>query len=154
MMIARLQFRKTFLRKVTFTGELASMSRPAAFVNTPDDFFSHYALDLTCRLLKNNHPDLAVAIGKTLRQLKPVPYEVIAGNHTGEMYYCSEICEALNVQTVGKIVSTLTDMGEKALSMHYFPPAHLNMLRGLIDDWVALTEWLLEHSATDQSAYH
>lgn len=154
MMIARLTSRKTLLRKVKFTGELASMSRPAAFVNTPEDFFSHYALDLTCRLLKNNHPGLSDALKKTLHQLKPVPYEIIVGSHTGEMYYCSDICAALNVQTVGKIVSTLTDMGEKALSMHYFPPAHLNMLRGLIDDWVLLTEWLLRHSATDKSAFH
>lgn len=130
------------------------MSRPSPTATTPDDFFSHYALDLTCRLLKNNHRGLADAIQKTLQTLKPVPYEIIAGSHTGEMYYCADICKSLSVHTIGKIVSTLTDMGEKALAMHYFPPAHLNMLRGLIDDWVSLTEWLLKHSATDKTAYH
>jgi hypothetical protein len=130
------------------------MSRIPTDIQSPDDFFSHQALELTFRLLRNNNPRLATAIENTLLHIHIAPYEMIQGAHTGEMHYNVEIYDTLTAHTIGKIVSALTDIGERALQNHDMPPEHLNQLRNLIEDWVQLTEWILHRTAPDKSAYH
>ena len=130
------------------------MSRIIIETHTPDDFFSHQALELTFRLLRNNNPGLANAIKNTLSHIHVAPYKTIQGTHTGEMYFNAEIYEALSAHSIGKIVSALTEIGEQALQKHDMPPEHLNQLRKLIEDWVQLTEWVLQHTTPDKIAYH
>jgi len=130
------------------------MSRLPYEAQSPDDFFSHRTLDLTFRLLRNNNPGLASAINSTLSNLQIAPYEIYRGLHTGEMFFNVEVLESLTVPTIGKIVSALTELGERALNHKDFPPEHMNMLRSLIDDWAQLTEWILKHTTTDKTAYH
>lgn len=130
------------------------MSRIPIETHGPDDFFSHQALELTFRLLRNNNPGLANAIKNTLSHIHTVPYETVQGLHTGEMHFNAEVYEALSAHTIGKIVSALTAIGEQALQKRDMPPEHLNQLRKLIEDWVQLTEWVLRHTAPEKTAYH
>lgn len=130
------------------------MSRPPYEMHTADDFFSHSALELTFRLLRNNNPGLADAIKNTLSHLHLAPYESHCGIHTGEMFFNVEIFESLTVHTIGRIVSALTELGEGALKKNDLPQEHINMLRNLIDEWVQLTEWILRHTTTEKIAYH
>jgi hypothetical protein len=130
------------------------MSRIPIDTHSPNDFFSHRALELTFRLLRNNNPRLATAIENTLSHIHIAPYETVQGAHTGEMHYNTEIYDTLTAHTIGKIVSALTDIGERALQNHDMPLENLNQLRNLIEDWVQLTEWILHRTAPDKSAYH
>jgi hypothetical protein len=130
------------------------MSRIPVETHSPDDFFSHQALELTFRLLRNNNPGLANAIKNILSHIHTVPYDTIRGSYTGEMHFNAEIYQALSAHTIGKIVSALTALGEQALMQQDLPPEHLNQLRQLIEDWVQLTEWILNHTAPDKTAYH
>lgn len=119
---------------------------------TPEDFFSRQALELSFRLLRNNNPGLANAINKALAGLHLAPYEVTHKAHTGEMYYNAQLIAMLNVHVIGKIVSTLTEIGEQALHNQQLPSEHIKLLRNLIDDWVLLAEWVLRNSFSDKAA--
>ena len=130
------------------------MSRPPNDSYLPEDFFSHQALELTFRLLRNNNPGLANAIKNTMSHIHIAPYEVLRGAHTGEMHFNVEVYESLTAHTVGKIVSALTELGTEALNKHNLPQEHVSLLRNLIEDWVQLTEWILRHTAPDKAAFH
>jgi len=129
------------------------MSRQPSETYSPDDFFSHQALELTFRLLRNNNPGLANAIKNTLNHIHVAPYDMVRGAHTGEMHFNAEIYATLTAHTIGKIVSALTELGQQALAKNNLPPEHMNLLRSLIDDWVQLTEWLLRHTMLDKTAH-
>jgi hypothetical protein len=133
-------------------GEQGSMSRTQAVNHQPNDFFSHQTLELTFRLLRNNNSGLANAIKNTLTHIHIAPYENLHGAHTGEMYFNAEIYQSLSAYTIGKIVSALTEIGELALKKQDLPPEHLNQLRKMIEDWVQLTEWVLNHTTAEKSA--
>jgi len=123
----------------------------------PSDFFSHQALELTFRLLRNNHPLLANAIKNTIDHVKTVPYDQLHSAYTGEMLLNIEVVDSLHAHTIGKIVSALTDIVQTALQRKDLPQEHMTILRNLIEDWVQLTEWILNHNNTDlndKSAYH
>ena len=130
------------------------MSRITIEAHGPEDFFSHQALELAFRLLRNNNPGLANAINNTLSHIHIAPYEAAYGSHTGEMHFNAEIYQTLSAHTIGKIVSALTEIGEQALAKNDMPPEHLNQLRKLIEDWVQLTQWVLDQTAPDKAAYH
>lgn len=130
------------------------MSRHSNELYSPKDFFSHQALDLSYRLMRNNNSGLANAIKKALDQSNRVPYDLLHKAHTGEMYFNAHLLEVLNVHTIGKIVSALTEIGESALNNPKLPPESMTLLRNLIDDWVQLTEWILNNSANDKTVYN
>ncbi len=125
------------------------MSRKTINDYMPSDFFSRQSLELTFRLLRTNHPLLAHAVKQTLDFTTAVSYEDLQSAYTGEMLRNNEVLAALKAHTIGKIVSVLTDIGEEALRKHDLTPSHMTMLRSLIEDWVQLTEWVLQHTATD-----
>ncbi|WP_323815522.1 hypothetical protein [Cellvibrio sp. NN19] len=123
----------------------------------PSDLFSRQALELTFRLLRNNHPLLAHAVKQTIDHTTAVSYEDQQLAYTGEMLLNSEVLNSLKAHTIGKIVSVLTDIGEQALRQNDLPPSHMTLMRTLIEDWVQLTEWVLAHTAADlhdRTAYH
>lgn len=133
------------------------MSRELIADYMPSDFFSRQALELTFRLLQNNHPLLAHAVQHTINNASTIPYEDLQSAHTGEMLLNSQILGSLKAHTIGKIISVLTDIGEEALKQKDVPPNHMTLMRTLIEDWVRLTEWVLAHTAADQhdrTAYH
>lgn len=133
------------------------MSRKPISDYMPADFFSRQALELTFRLLRNNHPLLAHAVKKTIDDTPTVSYEDLQSAYTGEMLLNSEVLASLKAHTIGKIVSVLTDIGEEALKQNDLPPSHMTLMRTLIEDWVQLTEWVLVHTAADENdrtSYH
>lgn len=136
------------------TGEQSSMSRITIEVRGSEDFFSHQTLELTFRLLRNNNPGLANAINNTLSHIHIAPHDAVCGFHTGDVYFNAEIYQTLSAHTIGKIVSALTEIGQLALAKSDMPPEHLIQLRKLIEDWVQLTEWVLNQTAPDKAAYH
>jgi hypothetical protein len=128
------------------------MSRHIHNSYSPDDFFSRQTLELSFRVLRNNKPGLANAIRKAIEQLDIVPYDVLQKAHTGEMVFNVQLFEILNAHTIGRIVSSLTEIGVNALHDHTLPPSHSHLLHNLIDDWVQLTEWILRNSLGDQAS--
>ena len=123
----------------------------------PSDLFSRQALELTFRLLRNNHPLLAHAVKQTIDNTTTVTYEDQQLTYIGEMLLNTEVLNSLKAHTIGKIVSVLTDIGEQALRQNDLPPSHMTLMRTLIEDWVQLTEWVLAHTAADlhdRTAYH
>ncbi|MEN0035831.1 MAG: hypothetical protein AAGC78_02135 [Cellvibrio sp.] len=133
------------------------MSRKILSDYMPTDFFSRQALELTFRLLRNNHPLLAHAVKQTIDNTATVSYEDLQSAYTGEMLLNSEVLASLKAHTIGKIVSVLTTIGEDALKQTDLPPSHMVLMRTLIEDWVLLTEWVLDHTAADQNdrtSYH
>jgi hypothetical protein len=129
------------------------MSRTLVVDPMPTDFFSRQALELTFRVLRNNHPLLANAIKQTLDTTPNVPYEELQSAYTGEMLLNIQVLNSLKAHTIGKIVSVLTEIGETALRDKNLPPSHMTLLRTLIEDWVQLTEWVLQNTTADQTDY-
>ena len=123
----------------------------------PTDLFSRQALELTFRLLRNNHPLLAHAVKQTIDNISTVSSGDLQPDDTGEMLLNLDVLNSLKAHTIGKIVSILTDIGEQALKQNDLPPSHMTLMRALIEDWVQLTEWVLMHTAADQhdrTSYH
>lgn len=123
----------------------------------PTDLFSRQALELTFRLLRNNHPLLAHAVKQTIDNISTVSSGDLQPDDTGEMLLNLDVLNSLKAHTIGKIVSILTDIGEQALKQNDLPPSHMTLMRTLIEDWVQLTEWVLMHTAADQhdrTSYH
>lgn len=121
------------------------------------DFFSRQALELTFRLLRNNHPLLAHAVKQTIDHTTAVSCDDTHSHFTEDMLLNSEVLGALKAHTIGKIVSVLTEIGEQALKQNDLPPSHMTLMRSLIEDWVQLTEWVLAHTAADhndRTSYH
>ena len=114
------------------------------------DFFNHQALELSFRLLSNDCPPLAVELKKTIDKIQCVPYEKLHSAYTGEMILNTDLLRLLNAETIGKIVSALTQLGQDALHHQHLPPEHARVLRSLIEDWVQLMEWILNNSIADQ----
>ncbi len=85
------------------------MSRNSQESYSPNDFFSHQALELSYQLMRNNNSGLANAIKKALDQSHRVPYDLLHEIHTGEMYFNVQLVDILNVHTIGKIVEALTE---------------------------------------------
>lgn len=139
------------------TEEHYLMSRKPINDYMPSDFFSRQALELTFRLLHNNHALLAHAVKQTIDSTTAVSFEDLQSAYTGEMLLNKDVLKSLKAHTIGKIVAVLTEIGEEALKQHNLPPSHMTLLRSLIEDWVTLTEWVLQHTSADTSdrtAYH
>jgi hypothetical protein len=133
------------------------MSRNLVIDYMPTDFFSRQALELTFRLLRNNNPLVAHVIKHAIDTIPNVSYEDLQSAYTGEMLLNTQLLDSLKAHTIGKIVSILTEIGEKALRDNNLPPSHMSLLRTLIEDWVQLTEWVLQRTAADQhdgTSYH
>ncbi len=127
------------------------MSRIPISDYMPADFFSRQALELTFRLLRNNYPLLAHAVKQTIDNTSAVSYEDLQSAYTGEMLLNADVLASLKAHTIGKIVSVLTDIGEDALKQNDLPANQMKLMRTLIEDWVQLTEWVLAHTAEDNS---
>lgn len=130
------------------------MSRTTEFMyHQPPDMFSRQVLELTFRLLRNNNPELAFAIKKTIDQIHFAPPEAVAGSYAGEMHLNTDVVNLLGGETIAKIIAALTDIGKYAVANKDLPPQHMKILGGLIEDWAQLTEWLLQHATSERSAF-
>lgn len=116
----------------------------------PSDFFSRQTLEKSILLLKKDHPALAHCIQNALEQTQIVPYENLHFAYTGEMLSNTELIEKLKPHVIGRIVSCLTDIGQKVLMDKKTLDKDMISLRGIIEDWMQLTEWILSRTNTDQ----
>jgi hypothetical protein len=116
----------------------------------PSDFFSRQTLEQTSHLLKKEHPGLSHSIQHALQQIPVVAYENLQGVYTGEMLLNLNLVEQMKAHVIGRVVSSLTDIGQKALQDHHTETSEMTNLRSLIEDWVRLTEWILQRSSADK----
>ena len=117
----------------------------------PSDMFCHQTLELTFRVLRNKRPQLAHLIKMTMDQIHYAPTDIIAQLTVEEMHMNAELIERLGAEQIIKIVAALTHIGEAAVIRKDLPPYQINILRNLINDWVALSEWLLQHATLEKS---
>lgn len=130
------------------------MSRTSNDPLSVADFFSHHALEMSIELIENYHPGLADAIKKALSQMNPAHYDFLHNSQQGDMYFNAQLLDLLHAHTIGKIVSALTEIGEHALQNQNLHTESAIILRKLIDDWVQLTEWILNNSTDTKTAFH
>ncbi len=133
------------------------MSRKIPKNSMPADFFCRQTLELSFRLLHSKSPLLAHAIKIAIDKCKPVDYADMHSHFTGEMLLNNDLLEHLSPHIIGRIVAHLTHLGSEALDKRDLPNSHIAIMRTLIDDWVKLTEWILENAATaasDITPYH
>lgn len=116
----------------------------------PSDFFSRQTLEQTHHLLKKEHPALAHSIQNALQQIPVVSYENLQGVYTGEMLLNLNLVEQMQAHVIGRVVSCLTEIGKKALSNKETEVDSMSNLRGLIEDWMQLTEWILQRTSADK----
>lgn len=131
------------------------MPRKVDHPHHSSDLFSHHTLDLSYRLLRNNDPTLSLAIKNAMDQMDFAPTDAIMGPHTGytgEMYMINDIFKQLHAETIVEIVAALTRIGQHAVDQKNLPARHLTILRGLIEDWATLAEWILQHATPEQNA--
>lgn len=111
------------------------------------------ALVITSHLLRHDNPTLASAIQKALDELEPVA-------DTQEMAQLTEpqlnaaLLHNLQAQTVGEILAALTAIGQRALAERQHQPERIALLHQLLDDWVALAEWILQRNSTGPEQWH
>lgn len=132
------------------------MSRKLPNHTMPSDLFCRHNLELSFRLLRSSHPLLADAVRQALDCVKVANYADLHAQFTGEMLFNRDLVEHLSPQVIGKIVAALTQLGRTALQDQDLPGTHMAILRTLIEDWVALTEWILNYSSAEQgqTSYH
>lgn len=111
------------------------------------------ALVITSHLLRHDNPTLASAIQRALDELKPVATE-------GEIARLAEpqlnaaLLHNLQAQTVGEILAALTAIGQRALADRQHQPERIALLHQLLDDWVALAEWILQRNNAAPDQWH
>ncbi len=132
------------------TGEHSSMSRNQTELYMPSDFFSRYTLEQTASLLEKEHPALAHCIQNALDHTPIASDEIMHHTYTGEMLCNIDLVEHIKPHVIGRVVSCLTDIGQKVLSKKQTPQDEMSSLRSIIEDWMQLTEWILKRTDTDK----
>lgn len=125
------------------------MSRIQPDYYMPSDFFSRQTLEKTILILKKEHPALSQCVQSALENIRTVPFEKLHRAYTSEMIFNYELVEYMKAHVIGRVVSCLTEIGQKALSGKYSIPVEIINLRGIIEDWMLLTEWILQRSNSD-----
>ena len=113
------------------------------------DTVSRHTLELTFRLLRREWPALALAIQNILvskqQLIRRQQHKSTLHNNCDQDFFQIN----LDAQTIGKIVSALTELGETTLTKAPHDKEKLMFLKTLIDDWIALAEWLMLHIQID-----
>jgi len=102
------------------------------------DLLSRGALEMTYKMLRSAYPSLALAVRNLL--IKHTPQ---GSKPSSSQALYAKINISLDASTIGKIVSALTNLGEKALENKEIEGGKLVVLRSLIEDWASLAEWIL-----------
>ncbi len=113
------------------------------------DLISRGALEMTYKMLRSAYPSLALAVRNLLMLNKPRE-----PSPTSHQNIYSKISISLDAATIGKIVSALTQLGEKALDNREVENGKLVVLRSLIEDWASLAEWILSKAEAEPRLSH
>jgi hypothetical protein len=125
------------------------MSRIQPDYYMPSDFFSRQTLEKTILILKKEHPALSQCVQGAFENIHAVPFEKLHRAYTSEMIFNYELVEYMKAHVIGRVVSCLTEIGQKALSGKNSIPLEIINLRSIIEDWMLLTEWILQRSNSD-----
>lgn len=110
------------------------------------------ALVITSHLLRHDNPNLASAIQHALEDLSDPPPQVANSNEEPQVN-CT-LLASLHAQTVGEILAALTALGQRAISAPDRHPERVALLHELLDEWVALAEWILQHNDNPPEQWH
>lgn len=110
------------------------------------------ALIVTSHLLRHDNPNLARAIQQALEAL---PSSSRAPS-TERQYAALNrwLLGHLHAQTVGEILAALTALGQQALQNSEHEPKQVALLHELLDEWVALAEWILQRNERPPAQWH
>lgn len=111
-------------------------------------------LELTFNLLRHSSPSLAEAVETALHNLSELPPGRRHGSRADQLPLNTALISSLEVQTVGKILQALTDLGYRALKDKERNPEHILLLHDLLQSWTELAEWMLQHSDTNSRDLH
>lgn len=110
------------------------------------------ALVVTSHLLRHNNPNLAQAIEQALRAIPTEPTAV--STEPEDIDLNCELLSKLHAQTIGEILAALTALGQQALHDHQRHPERIALLHELLDEWVALAEWILQRNESPPIRWH
>jgi hypothetical protein len=125
------------------------MSRNQPDYYMPSDFFSRQTLEKTILILKKEHPALSQCVQGAMENLPVVPFEKLHRAYTSEMIFNYELVGYMKAHVIGRVVSCLTEIGQKVLSNKQTAQMEMINLRSIIEDWMLLTEWILLRSDSD-----
>lgn len=112
------------------------------------------ALETTFDLLRHKNPSLAEAVQTALHHLSELPPGRRCGSRADQLPVNAALVSSLEAQTVGKILEALTELGSQALKDTKRNSEHVQLLHDLLQDWVGLAEWLLEHADSSARDLH
>lgn len=106
--------------------------------------FSCHTLHLTKTLLREKEPELAQSIHSLLADLAPqdVDQRGITNSHLDHF----TLLDNLGASGIGKIIVTLTQLGNGWLCSDPKHPESLMSLNAILLSWIELGEWLVEQS--------
>lgn len=110
------------------------------------------ALVVTSHLLRHDNPNLARAIQQALRALPTE--EPAASTAPQDVDLNRQLLSNLHAQTIGEILAALTALGQQALKDHQRHPERIALLHELLDEWVALAEWILQRNESPPTQWH
>ncbi|WP_347330933.1 hypothetical protein [Marinimicrobium locisalis] len=127
-------------------------------MSSPSQSHAHAALTptalvLTSHLLRHDNPNLAFAIQHALEYLgadRPPP----STQANEELQLNTALLASLHAQTVGEILAALTVLGQQAVSTPQRHPERVALLHELLDEWVALAEWILQRTDNPPERWH
>lgn len=111
------------------------------------------ALVITSHLLRHDNPNLASAIQHALEELGHEPPPRTAKPSEEPPINCA-LLATLHAQTVGEILAALTALGQRAINTPDRHPERVALLHELLDEWVALAEWILQRNDSPPKQWH
>ncbi len=126
-------------------------------MSSPSRSHSHAALTptalvITSHLLRHDNPNLASAIQHALEDLSAPPPQTANSSEEPQMN-CS-LLASLHAQTVGEILAALTALGQQAITTQDRHPERVALLHELLEEWVALAEWILQRTDNPPEQWH
>ncbi len=110
------------------------------------------ALVITSHLLRHDNPNLARAIQRVLRAIPSA--ETLTPEEPADIELNRQLLSKLHAQTIGEILAALTALGQQALHDHQRHPERIALLHELLDEWVALAEWILQRNESPPARWH
>ncbi|MBU3070802.1 hypothetical protein KOI40_13300 [Aestuariicella sp. G3-2] len=117
------------------------------------DLFSRGSLELTFRLLRDQNAQLALEVQNLLQGQKAEPQAIRQTYSTDDPFYkarrfpsdpaADHFYVTLSPQSVGKVVDTLTRLGQELLESSCRGNGKLLVIKTLMRDWINLAEWII-----------
>lgn len=102
--------------------------------------FPRKTLHMTEQLLRAQHPTLASQLHQAL-----MARQITTAQNPLQLPYHS-LTQVLDAVTVTRIIGALTELGREWLSHPDDHPVSFEPLKGLLNQWIELGEWIVHHS--------